>query len=271
MPRVLEAGNAFAMTTHELSHARHRTRAAQSTVEPAAGSSFVSARIAGVLYLIIFTCGIFAEVVVRSRLIVDGDAQATAANIRDSEWLFRMGFAADLVVFLCDVAIAIVLFFLFAPVSRVVSALAAAFRLTQTAIIGLNLLGMFGALLILREADYLRVLGQEGSEALALLLLDLHAYGYTLGLTFFALSTLAIAYLAFRSRVVPRVLVVLLGLAGLGYLGDSFAFFLIPGYDGSISPLLLAPALVGELWFALWLLFRGRRLDELAVVSEGTP
>jgi Domain of unknown function (DUF4386) len=268
MPRGLAPGKALDMTTHDLIQSRRRTQPlgpAASTIDGTAGSSFVSARVAGLLYLIIIAFGIFAEVVVRSRLIVDGDAQATAANILDSQRLFRLGFAADLVVFLSDVAIAIVLFFLFRPVSRVVSALAAAFRLTQTAIIGLNLLSMFGALLILREADYLRVFGQEGSEALALLLLDLHKYGYTLGLTFFGLSTLAIAYLAVRSRVVPRLLVVLLGLAGLAYLGDSFAFFLDPGYDGSVSPVLLAPALVGELWFALWLLFRGRRLDALSM------
>jgi hypothetical protein len=273
MPPLSVVRNRIGMTTHELTHSRRRPHplgTSSSTIDRAAGSSFVSARLAGVLYLIIITFGIFAEVVVRSRLIVDGDAQATAANILDSQWLFRLGFAADLVVFLSDVAIAILLFFLFRPVSRVVSALAAAFRLTQTAIIGLNLLSMFGALLILREADYLRVFGQEGSEALALLLLEMHKYGYTLGLTFFGLSTLAIAYLAFRSRVVPRALAALLGLAGLGYLGDSFAFFLIPGYDGSISPVLLAPALVGELWFAFWLLFRGRRLEERALALEGT-
>jgi hypothetical protein len=128
---------------------------------------------------------------------------------------------------------------------------------------------MFGALLILRDASYLRVFGREGSEALALLLLDLHKYGYILGLTFFGLSTLAIAYLALRSRVVPRVLVVLLGLAGLGYLGDSFAFFLVPGYDGSISPFLLAPAFLGVLGVAITVRRRGRRLEDLAVAMEG--
>jgi hypothetical protein len=216
-----------------------------------------------VLYAVIIVFGIFAEVVVRSRLIVDDDAEATAANILDSEWLFRLGFAADLVVFLCDVALAIVLYFLFRPVSRTLSLLAAAFRLTQTAVIGLNLLSMFGALLVLRDAEYLGAFTEEESEALALLLLDLHAYGYTLGLTFFALSTLVISYLVLRSGCMPRALGVLLGLAGIGYLGDSIAFFLIPGYDGSVSPILLAPALVGEVWFALWLLLRGRRLDAL--------
>jgi hypothetical protein len=266
MPGGPEHGKALGMATHELTQSSPRSASALLTTDRTA--SFVSARVAGVLYLIIVAFGIFAEVVVRARLIVDGDPQATAANIRDSEWLFRMGFGADLIVFLSDVALAIILFFLFRPVSRVVSALAAAFRLTQTAIIGLNLLSMFGALLIVREADYLRVFGQEGSDALALLLLDLHKYGYTLGLTFFGLSTLAIAYLAHRSCVVPRLLAALLGLAGVGYLCDSFAFFLVPGYDGSISPVLLAPALVGELSFALWLLLRGKRLEEQALAAE---
>ena len=62
----------------------------------------------------------------------------------------------------------------------------------------------------------------------------------------------------------PRPLGVLLVLAGAGYLIDTFSFFLIPGYDGSASPIVLAPALVAEVWFALWLLTRGRRLDRLA-------
>lgn len=76
-------------------------------------------------------------------------------------------------------------------------------------------------------------------------------------------STLIIGYLAIRSGVVPKALGVLLGLAGAGYLAHTFAFFLVPGYDGSISPILLAPAIVGELWFALWLLLRGRKLQAL--------
>jgi hypothetical protein len=228
----------------------------------------VSARLAGVLYLVVIACGLFAEIVVRSRLVVAGDAQATAANVVDSQLLFRLGFAADLVVFLCDVALAIVLYFLFRPVSRTLSLLAAAFRLTQTAIIGLNLLNMFGAILILEEADYLGPLDEGQREALAMLMLDTHRYGYTLGLAFFGVGTLIVGYLAFRSSIVPRALGVLLGLAGIGYLADSAAFFLVPGYDGSVSPVLLAPALVGEVWFAFWLLLKGRRLETAARIAD---
>jgi hypothetical protein len=251
------------MATHELAPVAREQRARdEAPAAREARSWLVSARVAGVLYAVIIVLGIFAEVVVRSRLVVDGDAQATAANIVGSESLFRLGFAADLAVFLCDVALAVVLYFLFRPVSRVLSLLAAAFRLTQTAIIGFNLLNMFAALLILSEADYLGSSAER--QSLSLFMLDLHQYGYTLGLTFFGVSTLVIGYLVLSSGCAPRLLGALLCLAGVGYVGDSVAFFLVPGYDGSISPILLAPAIVGEVWFALWLLFRGRRLESLS-------
>ena len=215
-------------------------------------------RLAGVLYLVIIAFGLFAEVFVRARLIVPGDPAATADNILASETLFRAGFAADLIVFLADIALAILLYRIFRPISRTLSMLAAAFRLTQTAIIALNLLNMFTALLILRDG---------GSESLALTFLDAHKYGYLLGLTFFGVSTSIIGYLAYRSNRFPKSLGVLLGIAGLGYLADSFSFFLIPGYDGSASAIVLAPAVIAELWLALWLLLSrtGLRRRERAV------
>lgn len=222
------------------------------------------ARLAGGLYLAIIVLGIFAEVGVRSRLIVVDDPSATAANIVDSPWLFRMGFVADLVMFLCDVALAVVLYQLFRPVSEILSMLAAAFRLTQTAIIGLNLLSMFSALRLLDDADYMESFERGQLESLALWHLDGHRFGYILGLTFFGVSTLIVAYLAWSSRRVPRPLCLLLTLAGVGYLVDSFMFFLVPGYDGDASPVVLAPALVAEVWFCLWLLVKGRSLDGLS-------
>ena len=210
------------------------------------------------LYLIIIACGLFAELGVRSQLIEAGDPAATAQNIVDSPMLFRAGLAADIVMFIADVALAIVLYQLFKPLNRTLSMLAAAFRLTQTAVIGLNLLNMFQAVRIVDDANYLNVFADGHADALALLYLDAHKYGYLLGLAFFGASTLIISYLALSSRQLPRPLGVLLGLAGAGYLVDTFSFFLIPGYDGSASPIVLAPALIAEVWFALWLLTKGQ-------------
>jgi hypothetical protein len=224
---------------------------------------FSTARTAGVLYVIIIACGLFAEIGVRSRLIEPGDPSATARNIIDAPLLFRAGLAADIVMFLADVAIAVVLYQLLRPISRTLALLAAAFRITQTAVIGLNLLNMFVAVRILDDADYLDAFGSDQTDTLALLYLDAHKYGYILGLAFFGVSTLVIGYLALSSRQMPRPLGVLLVLAGVGYLIDTFSFFLVPGYDGSASPIVLAPALVAEIWFAVWLLTKGRRLDHL--------
>ena len=236
-------------------------------IEPTAsitpGRRFATARTAGVLYVIIIVCGLFAEIGVRSQLIESGDPTTTAQNIIDSPLLFRAGLAADITMFIADVAIAIVLYQLLAPLSRALSMMAAAFRITQTAVIGLNLLNMFQAVRIIDDADYLDAFGADQTDTLALLYLDAHKYGYILGLAFFGASTLIIGYLALTSKQMPRPLGVLLGLAGAGYLIDTFSFFLIPGYDGSASPIVLAPALIAEVSFAVWLLTKGRRLDNL--------
>ena len=221
---------------------------------------YATARIAGVLYVTIVAFGLFAEVGVRSRLIEAGDPATTAANIADSQWLFRAGFAADLVVFLADVALAVVLYRLLEPISRTLSMAAAAFRLTQMAIIGMNLLNMFNAVRILDDADYLDTFGPDQVEAFALLSLDAHKYGYILGLTFFGVATMIIGYMAITSRRMPTALGAVLSLAGAGYVIDSAMFFMIPGYDGAVSPIVLAPAVISEAWFALWLLTRAHRL-----------
>src|SRR5438445_9640165 len=60
------------------------------------------ARIGGVLYLIIIVVGLFGEAFVRDRLIVSGDATATAANIRSMESLWRFHIAAELFLLICD-------------------------------------------------------------------------------------------------------------------------------------------------------------------------
>lgn len=241
----------------------HTRRGAVEGAEPISQQRFSTARTAGVLYVIIIACGLFAEIGVRSQLIEPGDPSATAQNIIDSPMLFRAGLAADIVMFIADVAIAVILYQLLKPLGKTMALLAAAFRMTQTAVIGLNLLNMFQAVRILDDADYLGALSADQVDTLALLYLDAHKYGYILGLAFFGVSTLIVGYLALSSRQMPRPLGVLLVLAGAGYLIDTFSFFLIPGYDGSASAIVLAPALVAEIWFALWLLTKGRRLEQL--------
>ena len=228
--------------------------------EALAKSPQVYARSAGVLYLIIIVFGISAELVLRSSLIVPGDAAATAGNILASETLFRLGFAADSVVFISDVALAILLYGLLAPVDKTLSMIAAAFRLTQAAVLGFNLLHHHAALLILSGPGYMAGLTSDQLDALALLMLDLHAYGYDLGLLFFGASCLVLGYLIARSGYFPRLLGYLVIAAGFAYLIGSYTLFLLPEFAAAIEPIYVV-CIVSEVALCLLLLIKGVNLE----------
>ena len=219
-----------------------------------------TARFAGLLYLIIIAAGIFAEFFVRQSLIVAGDAAATAANIVASESLFRFGIAGDLIMIISDIALALAFYFLLKPVSRSLSLTAAFFRMTQATILGFNLLNLFLALSLLSGVSYLAVLGTEQLQAMGLLFLEAHGTGYSIGLVFFGINCLILGYLVVKSGYLPKVLGILLVVAGVGYLVDCFAQFLLPTYDlyaDTFAMVVFGPAVIGELAMALWLLIKG--------------
>jgi hypothetical protein len=87
------------------------------------------ARLAATLYLIGGVMFQFAEAFVRGKLVVHGDAAATAHNILKHETLFRLGFAAELIETVTFIAVALLFYNLFRPVNRSVSLLAAFFSL----------------------------------------------------------------------------------------------------------------------------------------------
>ena len=228
------------------------------TAQPASTSGadesiLTNARLAGALYLVIIVAGVFSEIV-RTSVIVPEDAAATAANIVDSEWLYRAAFAATLSLILCEAILTVILYYLFRPVSRTLSLLAAALRLITLPIYAGNLLMMFAALAVLSDADYLHDVDAQQPAALALLFLNLHNYGYAIGLTVFAVNCFVTGVLLVRARHLPSALGVLLSLAGAGYLANSLLTLLVPGDQASLTPVLLAPAFVAEVWFCLLLL-----------------
>ncbi|MBN1883376.1 MAG: DUF4386 domain-containing protein [Deltaproteobacteria bacterium] len=221
-------------------------------------STRVHARVAGVLYLIIIVFGITSEVFIRARLIVAGDAAATAQNILASSALFRAGFAADAIMLLCDVALAVLLYQLLKPVSNTLSLTAAAFRLTQAAVLGFNLLNLYAPLLILGGTVPLSSFETAQVYELASFFLSLHGNGYDLGLIFFGLSNIVLGYLVVRSDYFPSILGYGLEAAGVVYLAGSFTRFLLPEYVSLMEPVYIVPV-IAELSFCLWLLGKGIR------------
>lgn len=229
----------------------------RKSIPPADFSPQSHARIGGVLYLLIIAAGLFAEALVRDRLIVRGDAAATAGNIITHQFLFRLGIAADLTTFLCAVPLTMILYVLLKPVSRNAALLMVIFNLVQDAIGGLNALNTYRPLQLLGGADYLKVFTPQQLQAMALLSLNAHSVGFGIALMFFGFSCVVLGYLTFTSGFLPTPLGVLMAIAGACYLINSLSLILSPQLASILFPSILLPAFIGELSFAVWLTVKG--------------
>jgi hypothetical protein len=215
------------------------------------------ARIGGVLYLIIIVVGIFGQAFVRDRLIVSGDAQATAANIRSLESLWRFGIAAELFMLTCAVTLAWILFVLLRPVSRDLALLATFFNLVSIALEAAIQLNLLAALFPLGNAGYLRAFAPEQLYAMTSLSVKLHSYGFGVSLIFFGCVCLVWGVLIFRSGYLPKALGVLMQIAGWSYLTNSFALLLAPPLRKSDIPRHSSSCLCWEASLCLWLILKG--------------
>ena len=178
----------------------------------------ILSQVGGVLYLIIIVGGIFGELFVRESLIISGDATATAETIMASELLWRLHIANELFMLICTTALALIFYILLRPVSRHLALLAVFFNVVSIALEASNELNLLATLRLLGTADYLRVLAPEQLHALAYLPLQAYEYGFGVGLIFFGCECLVLGYMIFRSGYLPKVLGVLMQIAGLCYL-----------------------------------------------------
>lgn len=218
-------------------------------------------RIGGVLYLIIIAGGLFGEAFIRNRLIVPGDAAATAANIGSLESLWRFGIAAEFLMLACTVALTLILFILLRPVSRDLAWLAVFFNLVSIAVEAVNEQQLLAALFRLGNAEYLKAFEPEQLHAMASLSLKSYSYGFGISLIFFGCECIVLGYLIFRSGYLPKAVGILMQIAGLCYLTNSFALILDPSFANRIFPAILIPAFVGEASLCLWLLVKGVNLE----------
>lgn len=225
------------------------------------------ARIGGILYLLIITAGLFAQFV-RGRFVVPGNAAATASNITNEAFMFRLGLSADLSTFVCAVPLTIILYTLLKPVSRNAALLMLGFSVVQDAIGGLNVLNTYRPLQLLGGAPYLKVFSREQLEAMAQLSLNTHGVGFNVAMIFFGCSCLALGALIFSSGFLPRALGVLMAIVGLCYLTLSTAQLLSPPVAAMLFPSILVPAFIGELSFAVWLTVKGVNLARWREITE---
>jgi hypothetical protein len=218
------------------------------------------ARIAGILYLVVIVTGMFAELVVRSNLIVSGNAAATASKIMTSPGLFQLGFASDLISQTCFLLTAVVLYVLLRPVDKNLSLLFLSCVAISVAILCLNMLNQFAALVIL-NTDYLKVFSSDQRQALSLLFLELHKYGYLIAGIFYGGWLLPLGYVVLKSVYFPKVLGILLMAATFGHWVGVVVELFLPSFKAVTYPA-YGLASIAEVSFCLWLLIQGANVPD---------
>jgi hypothetical protein len=218
------------------------------------------ARVAGGLYLLMAVLGGVAHLGVRAGVHVPGDAVATARNIAADPNLFRYSLVADIAMATIFVFVGVTLYLLLRHVDRHAAGALVVFVAVGAGMILVNLAFHHAALLVATDPSY-GVLGAQSSDGIVLLLLDLHDHGYTLAGIFFGLWLLPLGYLAYRSRLFPRLLSILLVVAGGSWIIDTLVSFLWPDVPGVVHTIITAPTFA-ELWLIVYLITKGVRTPE---------
>ncbi len=230
-----------------------------------------TARMAGLFYLLYVITTIGAQVFGRSRLIVLGDAAATASNIMAAEWPFRLSLVVDLVSAVLFFLAAWALYLLLKSVNPGVALSFVLLNAAGTAVYAVNLLNYLAAALLLDGASYLQAFQPGQLQALAMFFLTLHHNGSWLAQVFFAAWLLPLGYLVYKSGFVPRILGIVIMVHFVGWLATFFQFFLFPGLQ-ALTYVTYPLGLISELVLTLWLLIMGvkERAPAAVPASPGT-
>jgi len=201
------------------------------------------ARIGGALYLVIIVAGIVGPLLTRDLVIVPGDPAATAQSIEASPEMWGLGIAINVLMQLCDVPVMLILYLLLSPIHKPVALLALLFNIIQTATLVANQLTLVSAQLL-----------SPDQPALTDVAIQAYSYGEGLGLVFFGFTLLGVGYLIRHAGYLPWMLGLLVQVAGVSYVVNSFLLLVVPDLANIV---VLIPAFIAELSLALWLLIKG--------------
>lgn len=217
------------------------------------------ARTTGLFYLLIITGGLMSGMFVRGTLIDPANAEITLSNIIQNESFFKLGFLGDLIMILCDVMVSVLLYFLLVTVHKGLAILAIAFRLLQSSVLGANLINLFKPILMIQGADKMSTeqLTQLGIDVMTQI--QVFDYGYLISGVFFAINCFFMGVLLYKSAYFPKLIGIMIFIAGLGYLFNCMASFIVPSLMEISAMVMLFTAVIAEVTFCAYLLIVGVR------------
>jgi hypothetical protein len=211
---------------------------------------------------VVIAGGLFAEGLARGSLVVPGDAAATARAIADNEALWRWGLAVHLLYLTPALVVNVIVSHLFSAASPLLARLALAAAVAGVVVEAASLVSLFLPLALAEEPGAFAGLAEAQRWALTYLAIRLFSVGFGFALVFFAGFCVLVGVLIVRSRLVPRVLGIMMIVAGACYIVNTVALILSPALLRAINPTILLPILVAELSLAVWLSVKGiRRLS----------
>jgi hypothetical protein len=218
------------------------------------------ARLAGILYVLMGIPAWFSLMYVPSHFTVRGDATATARNISNGEFIYRLGILSELFSQTGFILLALVLYALFKDVDRKYARLMVTLVVVSVAFEFVNCLNLIAPLILLSGADYLSVFGRPQLDALAMVFLKLRNDGLGVVSLLWGLWLLPFGVLVFKSGFFPKVLGVLLIVACFAYMADSITLIMLPTPSHVISMVALTLGGIGELAITLWMIIVGAKV-----------
>ena len=201
-------------------------------------SSRKLAIIAGSSYLVIFFAAIFANFFVLEAILKN-----PLETVTENHLTVRFGILAFLITVVFDVIVAWALYELYK--GHVLNLPSTLFRMMHAAIMGVAIFALPHVLSL-------------DSNAAIMQQVNIFNTIWLIGLFFFGI------HLMFLARIIrnPKLIALLLLLAGLMYMVDTCAHFLLPNYSDYASiflAMVAIPSILGEMSFAIWLLARGAK------------
>jgi hypothetical protein len=216
----------------------------------------LSARMAGILWLLTIVTGLFGEAFVRSRLITN-DPDVSLSNIFANPSLYRLGEAALCGGTAAYLALSAIMYRLLAPVSKTVSLIAVFFSIAGCIIWLLALVGDLSPFILLPHGLSLTDSGFDTQKTLAFGLMRLHSETLLLGMLCFGIHCLLMGILVIRATFLPAILGIILALGGMGYVLAEALHILAPQVLTQYGKILFIPGEVGEALMGLWLAVLG--------------
>ena len=225
-------------------------------------SSNQCAKVAGYMYLFGMAASIFAELALRSPLMVRGNASETALNIMAHETQFRTAIALDFLTYISVVLLVWALYVLLKPVNRNLALLGAFLRLVEVSFFYVFLINNFAVLKVLGNDEYLKVFEAGQLQAMSRVALLTKGDAYNIGFSILGLGSAVFSYLLFKSNYIPKVL------AGFGVFASAlffvitFVIIIFPSFSIALS-ICYGTMFIYEVGLGLWFVIKGVKVSEV--------